>query len=222
MKKYLLPVLFFFIMIDKVYASCSLSEENRLQTIASQVKVTYEYNDNAYDDYGEKIKESFSITITGLTEEIYALEESTSSYFLYNKDNNIITKDGFASGSKVIKVYSTKGICPDVLRKIYISLPKYNDYADDPLCQDVDVSKFALCDKWYQFDIDYNTFVKRVTEYKNQLNQPNQDPAQEKENTLHPILLFFQKYIVYIVAGILVLIIGIVLVIRKKRSDPFE
>lgn len=209
-------------MIEKVNASCSLSEENRLQNLASQVKVTYEYNDNAYDDYGERIKESFSLTITGLTEELYALEETTSTYFLYDKDNNIITKDGFASGSKTIKIYNTTGTCSEELRKIYVSLPKYNDYADDPLCQDIDVTKFALCDKWYQFDVDYNTFVKRVTEYKAQLNQETEEIPIEPVEDTHPVLAFVQKYIVYIIAVFLVLIIGIVAVVHKKRSDPFE
>ena len=221
MKKYFMTTLFMlFIMIDNVYASCSLNEKNRLQALASQVKVTYAYNDNAYDDYGEKIKESFNITVTGLTEEIYVLEETTTTYFLYNKDNNIITKDGFSSGSKIIKVYSNNE-CTEVLRKIYVSLPRYNNYADDPLCEGIDTSKFALCDKWYQFDIDYSTFVKRINEYKKQLSEEKpKEPTKQEE--LNLVLKFFQKYIVYVISGLILLIIGIIFLVRKKRSDPFE
>lgn len=224
MKKYLiLSIFIFFAFIPHLFADCSRTEENRLKMLASQVKITYEYNDSYYDDYGDIVKEMFIISITGLTDEIYALIDETSSYFMYDPNNQTVSMDGFTSGTKTIKIYSKNPECSTELRKIYLTLPKYNYYADDPLCEEIDTTKFALCDKWYQFDINYDTFLKRLEAYKNSLNnndEPIIDPS--KDNTENPIITFLKKYIVYIASALVIGITIIVVAIKKKRSDPFE
>ena len=78
MKKYLLPVLFFFIMIDKVYASCSLSEEK-----------IYAYNETGAID-----------TITYF-DSFYG--NQTQDVFRYGTNNILNEITGYDSTKKVVK-----------------------------------------------------------------------------------------------------------------------
>ena len=72
-KKLIFILLFLiFISIGEVKADvCSNEEITILKEIAKQVKISYEYNYEKYDNSGNKIYDNFDIIIENLNKDIY-------------------------------------------------------------------------------------------------------------------------------------------------------
>ena len=49
---------------------------------------------------------------------------------------------------------------------INVKLPKFNSYSLDPLCDGINTDEFPLCSKYLEYQPSYETFVKKIEEYK--------------------------------------------------------
>ena len=51
----------------------------------------------------------------------------------------------------------------------YANTPAYNQYYNDPVCQDV--REYKLCQKWLKTGLTHDEFVKQVNEYKESIKE---------------------------------------------------
>lgn len=95
----------------------------------------------------------------------------------------------------------------------------------DPLCKNIDGTDFPLCGKYYDYEVSYDTFKRKVEEYKMAHEIKNDDDKNTNEPfsikvILNKILEFITIYQIYIIIalGILLLILIIIIMISKKKK----
>ena len=165
---YISTIIFSIILfVSHVNAECTPDEINKLKIKADEIKITYELL---------KIPEEssptyFNVNIKNIPNDFYIIFEDDKLV----PNNSLITTQ-MVYGTKKIVVYSND--CTDNLKVMTFKLPRFNSYSLDPLCDDVDGDDFALCGKYYDYDVSYDNFVKRVTSYKN--SRLNEEKEKQK------------------------------------------
>ena len=205
-KKLIFILLFLiFISIGEVKADvCSNEEITILKEIAKQVKISYEYNYEKYDNSGNKIYDNFDIIIENLNKDIYIKFQNKQIYYSYNESNDgTIVIGNSIPGHYVFEIRASK--CATKLNTISLEVPKYNRYSDDERCNNVDSNVIKYCDEWYQEIFSEKIFSEAIEQY-NISNESNE------ENSLN------LKYILCFVCFLIFIIISIVLVIKKRRG----
>ena len=216
MKKiFLIFFLTLFIPLNKVNgASCNYQEIVRLKKIASNVNVSYVYSEN------NGIK--FHITLVNLNKDIYFVDSTTRKKHLYI--NNEITISNYNDGEKVTYTFYSNDInCTEKpLYTISISLPAYNEFYKDKVCEGAE--SYNLCQKWSNHNYDYDTFVKKVQNYKLQNIEKEKEPVEEPVVTNSLFQIILQYLVDYYYIFLMLLIIGSVIGIRviDKQSDIYN
>lgn len=205
MKKIIFCVLLFMPFIVSA-GKCSYSEIADLKKIASNITSKYEYVEN------EEV--TFNITLANLSKKIYVVEDKTR----YDYVDNEIVITGYESGKKV-KYYVYSVDCDKVLlNTIIINLPYYNEYYQDSLCNGIE--NYQLCQKWANVEMDYATFVNKVTKYKESLKR-NDDNISDDINEKSILLELLLKYY-YIPLILIIIVCGIKIYIINKQSDIYS
>lgn len=203
-------ILLLLVPITKVEgARCSYSEIARLKKIASNVNVSYDYTES-------DSSVTFQITLNNLNEDIYFVDQSNYRQYKYSTDE--LTLSNYQSGQTIRYVfYATDPNCDDEpLYTARVVLPVYNQYYNDPVCNDV--RDYSLCQKWSSHNLSYDEFVKKVNDYKNSLivpEQPEEPPVADEVTITQLIVNFLLDYYIYIIA-ILSLALIVFFTIRKK------
>ena len=117
-------------------------------------------------------------------------------------------------------MYSSK--CENIVKSIEIKLPTFNIYSLDPLCEGIDGEDFKYCGKYYEYQIDRETFERKVKAYRIEHKIGQEDTTKvEKENNFFPKILDILKdnypYIL-IGLGVLLLTILTIIIISKKKK----
>lgn len=203
-------ILLLLVPITKVEgARCSYSEIARLKKIASNVNVSYDYTES-------DSSVTFQITLNNLNEDIYFVDQSNYRQYKYSTDE--LTLSNYQSGQTIRYVfYATDPNCDDEpLYTARVVLPVYNQYYNDPVCNDV--RDYSLCQKWSSHNLSYDEFVKKVNDYKNSLivpEQPEEPPVADEVTITQLIVNFLLDYYIYIIA-MLSLALIVFFTIRKK------
>jgi len=199
------------IPITKVDAvRCQYSELARLKKIASNINTSYDYVEGEYDAL-------FNITLVNLNEDLYLVDKTTQKVYEYKK--NEMTISGYPSGSLVqYEVYATSPECNEnPLYTIRVSLPTYNYYYKDKLCKGIE--SYSLCQKWSTVNVNYKTFVNKVTEYKKTLSSEEKElPKEEEISILTIIVEFFLDYYLVILPSIIGVCLISIYFINKKDN----
>lgn len=206
-----------FISIFYVKASCTDEEIKELKELAKDIKITYKYVDEAVIDE-ETYYNLFEVKIKNISDDFYVL------YGLNN--NRIDIKEGtgsdyFTNGTWTFKIYSSE--CEKQVDEINVFIPRFNIYSTDPLCEGIDGNDFALCGKYYEYDVSYESFKERVTHYRNTHNidsKNEEEDINQLEDFLNKVLTFVIKYKWYFAGGFVVClcIIIFILIINKRRK----
>ena len=197
MKKSLCLLFFFSFMffLPNVKAVCNYQEDSRVKQLASNVFISYDYHNDT---------NTFSIVLTNLHPDIYIYDTVKRQFYYYNGSSNM-TIDGYKPGENVkFNIHSNLSNCQGQVKYFqYISLPFYNQYYLDPLCEGLD--EYSLCQKWTTHGIKkYEDFVKEVTAYKLSLEnstveEPVIVPTITKTTTFIDFLLNYYYYILIII-----------------------
>lgn len=224
-----------------VKAECSDEELKSLKEDANKIKIEYQENYNPqkedfevtdnYDEEGNAIpdedadkevvlqKATIDVIVSNYSDKFYILDEETGYKFDNRKiENGMLILKNQPGGKRKYMLYSNS--CGSLVKRFTITLPRYNIYSEDPLCEGITGEQLSVCGTWYNYSIDYNTFVKRIEQYKKDLNKIDENnKKKEKEKKVEEIKEFFEEYYLYMIFGILVIICIIAFVIyRKKRS----
>lgn len=214
MKKYLLTFIFicFVLFPGKAYARCSDVEFGKLQKIAANISYSTVYRE-------ENGKVVFDITLTNVTNDVY-LYDFIGRRNIYGS-NNPITLYGYNSGATInYTVRSNSNNCRgETLRTILVTLPSYNPYYTDELCEGI--SSYSLCNRWYNTqNLSYEDFEKQVKNYRKKL-EAVEEPVEEPEEqpTWQSILInMFTKYYVFILVPIIIIAGGSIYILKKNEE----
>ena len=206
--------LLMFIPTNNIQAKCMYSDIAEMKKIASNINYSYEYkivNDDAL----------FDITLTNLTNDIYFVDSTTEKTYK-NKTGEYVLKN-YKSGETVIyNFYLNNPDCLDTsLYTIRIVLPKYNKYYNNSIC--ADIQEFSLCQKWSSHNLDYNTFLDKVNQYKNDKLKEEEKEKQvvDNDSLFHYIIIFLTDYY-YIILIVLGGTISVIAYIRNKRNSIYS
>lgn len=205
---FFLLILLFPIASSKAYY-CKYSEISKYKSLASNISTSYDYNQKG-DDV------TFSITLNNLDKNLYIVDTTSNKTYWYTKDEIVITN--YAPGSIVkYNVYANNEYCnEDLLYTIRVNLPSYNKYYNDAICNGIE--DYALCQRWYGHNYDYNTFISKVENYKKSLiKEEKPEIIVENKSYLDLIIEWLLKY--YYIILILIILISTISIIRINKKN---
>ena len=223
MKKYILfsiIVILTLFNINYVNAeSCDANDIKRLKVLASNIDITYEYNDNLKDSDGFIIYDTYKVVINNTSDELYLIETKTNTDLRdYPINDGSITIDRLQSGNKTFKVYSAA--CNKSLRTIYEDLPEFNHYYETGICKEHE--ELDVCKKFYDTsNLSYYEFVDLIAEYDNDIKD---SADKNKDISLNKFINIIKDNYIYfgIGLGVLIILIIILLIRRHKKRGVLE
>lgn len=203
-KMFFLVLLTLIVFLPKnVKAYCSDAEMVRLQKLASNVNVTYIYNEKT---------DSFDIIITNLKKDLIIKDFYTDK--TYNTDKELIIKNE-GSGTHKYNIYAKNKICTtDILTTKYINTPYYNVYSSYGECDKY--KNMSYCQKWLNSELSYDVWKKKIKEYN------SKEQIIEKENVVYNkyfqlIANIYIKYY-YIILPSIITVLAIIIYIKNKKE----
>lgn len=243
MKKRMIYIIFLlcfiFLGIEKINAEyCSTEELVRLNTLASNVKVTYEANEelNDSDPNPESHYTEFVLDM-----KVYNVSSDLKINLTSRNSNKSYTLDytnAGADGAITVRVNDTSEIdtyyytvtpsgveCYDkTLRVISLTLPKYNYASKKAICDDV--PEYYLCQQYVMFNIDYSTFTADVEKYKakldSQKNNGDEINLGDNNSIINKTFSSISKYKYVIVVGIILVGVSVTVIVLKKKGSALK
>lgn len=209
-------IILFSIMIfsSYVYADCSDEEYKKYKEEADKIKVTYKHLEKNYS-LGFDSDQIFNVFLRNVPNNFYATMYDDRVKLQVLQSISTITIENVSNGLIKVKVYANE--CQKELRKIEIKVPRFNSYSTDPLCEGVDIEKFPLCGKYYDYEVSREDFEKRVNHYRQLYIKEN--TIIKSKTLLSKIVSFITSNILYFSIGIgSIFIIVIVYIIIHKRT----
>lgn len=244
-KNYLLLLIaVLFLGIATVHASdtstCDTVTKGKLRQSASNIKANYIVEEESITDNLEEGEQTYTnrylvIKIynlsTGMYVEVQSSVPSVSNVQTVSKtyyrtdmspDGSIsLRQDNFPYlvNYKITVYASVDSPCSGtVLRKINITLPKYNSYSNLDICDGLE--DYYLCQEYITYDIDDKSFLTKLNEYKSKLvTNSVEDITNGNNNTASDIASGVSEY-KYILVGVIISI-GVVitiLILKGKKK----
>jgi len=191
---------------------CRYEDLSYYKKLASNIHVSYDY-----EEVENSIK--FTVIIANLQPNYYIVDMITGTR--YNYTGNDIQIPGYRSGQSLqYTIYIQDKDCGDqALNTIRLTLPTYNRYYKDSVCEGI--TDYNLCNRWSSHGLDYMTFVKKVSEYKEGLKQEEPPKKTEEEipdnSIVQWVMRFLGKY--YYVFLIVVIIISSIGIYKINKKD---
>lgn len=187
---------------------CDNADVIRLQKLAKNITTSYDYVEN-------NSSVQFSITFENVSNELY-LKNSSSGEEFYGDGE--FTLNNYSAGENYkFEVRSTNALCnTKALSYIYVNLPPYNPYYNDPICNGV---SYKYCNKWQKNTLSYDEFVQDVTNYKNSLIT-NDEKSQQIKGLFDYIVEFYANYY-FIILPVIILFSVIGITVYTKKTSLF-
>lgn len=214
MKKILLLLVLLCLPYTKVNAFyCTYQEQARLKSLATNVNISYDFNES---------NKTFTFNLINLNKDLYFMDRTDDK--IYNYTKNEINLTGYKSGQKVkFEFYSDVEFCDKVLYTYVVTLPIYNPYYKEKVCEDV--QNYNLCQKWSNHGLSRTAFIEKVNEYKKTLEKPKEDEIKEETkkhiSLLTNVIEFLTSYY-YIFIILIVGIIVTVIIVNNKKSNIYK
>ena len=219
MKKIYLFILMLVLPISvfaRAKTGCDYAVLSKLKKYASNVNLIYDYKIVDNEAY-------FNITINNIVPDIYILDETSGKTYNYASSNNgeVVIPDVHGVKKLKYKIMSTNASCIDeLLLTQYITLPVYNKYSADPLCDGLE--NYSLCYTFLETDLTYDEFKEKIEAYR------NRKPVEEEETVIkehvktdwEKFLDFMMKYGLYIMAAFAILIT--IISVRRSKKNKFD
>ena len=243
-KAFIFTFLLFFLSTN-VYAVCDVAETNTLNSLATNVRVSYEvvqvevpenedFNPpdgiSAEEDY-TAYRDYFRFYISNVTEELYVVvtnqETNESKTYVYNDAvDGVITFEeevGVTIVNYTIDIYSSDVTnCPNTkLYTLYETTPKRNLYSNYSLC--IGIEEFYLCHEYLSVETSFADFERLVQEYRaGHINDDGEEIVLPEETDEESFLSFINDHLVVVIIVVIVIVAagGLItfVVIKKQRS----
>lgn len=206
-----------FISIFHVNAYCTNEEITSLKELADDIKVTYKHLGKVEDEEGTYHYNNFEVNVKNISDDLYILTLGNTIKLIPESE---IIKTTLSSGNWNFNVYSNK--CEEKIKEIKVFIPKFNEYSLDPLCEGIDGDDFALCGKYYEYDVSYENFKSRVEQYRANHNINYENNKEERNQItliIQKILNFIETYQLYITLSLIIILLIIIVIIIIKRKN---
>ena len=204
-KKYiLLAFILSLLWIDNVHAeSCQIEIIRGFKNVENRYKVDYRYNVE---------RESYTLILKHTKEKIYDYQIFGTKKYECEEINETTTEcHDFNIGTYEYGIYGETSECKQTVKVGDIKIKELHNYSDDPLCKGIE--EFALCQKDYYKDMDYDTFASRVNTYKKTKQEKVEEEIKKQEEQKTSTTKKINSYIEENLVQIIVVIVFIVLVI---------
>lgn len=199
MKKYCLLLIFIITILllplNVKAFGCNYTELSRLKKIAGNVSLDYEYVESNNDVV-------FKLTFTNLQPGIILKDVFKNIEYTYSNFGLVL--NGYEDGKKYrFDLYTTETECENKnLATLYADLPKFNQYYDDPICNDK--WQYSVCSKWYYHNLSYNDYVLKVNSFIKDQTVVPEEPIVDNYAYIWTFLSETYQYflITFIVAGL--------------------
>ncbi len=214
MKKIMTIIIALFMFIPYASADiCNNVQYEVLQKLANNITTYFE---PITDENGYK---KFDLVFVGLSPDIRVLNKNTND--TYYSTNNYYLAERTATNLTPGETYSfdIRGmeVCYfQTFRTITIKMPKFNPYSQDPICEDA--KNYSLCQKWTNVNVDYDTFIKRVEEYKKQQIQ-TQSTTTTSSNKITFYEIYRKFYWPTLIITIIIFIILCYLWVKENKKN---
>lgn len=221
----LIIIALLFINIKVNAATCDNSTKKALKKEAQQVNITAELQKPSTDPGADNTIYSYDVRVLNVSNNM--TYEIGSWIYQYSDavDGEIYVKNAYLMGGyrvSIVITASNKTACSgEVLRTVYVNLPRYNIYSDRKECEGL--SEYAICKRTANTEnVDESEFIKRVEQAKKQkIEEEKEKPKEEeKEKTIDKLINFFQenKNIIIPIAVILSVLIIILVIIKTRKN----
>lgn len=199
-----------------VYANaCSSKEQTILNTDFSNVKITYEIeNDNKVNlliyNVTENIYISYTNPETNLEEKIYYHNTKDGKYDI-ERNANDIENYSFKIHSNISSCYGKLLTTKNIIK------PKINEYHNLEICKNNKVKNHSYCQKFITKEINKteNEVIKTLEDYIEVRVGKITTKKKEEETKIYT-----KKRLTYSIVGVLIIaVISILLLINKKRGE---
>lgn len=215
----LIVILILFLSIPYIKADCTSEEIKELKKETNQIKIIYEHMGKVTTEDGGTDYNKFSVDIVNIPDNYYIIIDDGLNYKEEPQNNKVNVT--LSNGSWTIYIYSNK--CESEIDTIKFKLPRFNIYSLDPLCEGVDGEKFPLCGKYYEYDVGYDNFKQRVEHYRTTNNiksSNNSNDTRNEKNYFEIVINYLNKYKLYIISGVgVIILITVITIIVKKRRN---
>ncbi|MDD3452953.1 MAG: hypothetical protein PHN42_01580 [Bacilli bacterium] len=203
-------ILFLFIILSPINTKalmCSNADKVKYQTMAQNIKSSYDYVDN-----GGII--TFNVTLSNIPERFIISSVALNQRYEYTSSELIINNLNPGQSYR-FDVYINDDSCYlERLYSVYVNLPFYNLYYDDEICDGIE--SFKYCNKWQSNSLTYDEFAIKVAEYKLSLQDELILEEETYDGVFDKIIDFYVKYYYIILPSIIILCIGYMLYRKYK------
>ncbi len=218
---FLIFVIVLFIFPTSLSARCDTFERageiSYLNNLAANIRFSYfhEESDNEI---------AFFIRINNLHPNLTVKDTMTERRVSYNANRSNpreIILGGYNPGQTVVfEIISRNSDCIDsetMLLTNRVQLPSYNEFYQDPLCEGY--SNINYCRKWYALDLEYEDFVLRMLEIREEgISDSDNDDSMLISNFFSLFEIIKTYYLHILVAIFVVFVIKLII----KRKDTFR
>lgn len=227
-KQMFIFILFMFLGIIKVEATCSLEERVQVNNAAGAVNVVADKLKYTYSSYDEEHDETYDIDaytgmiyVYNLTPEIYFNITDGKNKETYTYDDDINGAVAVSTGSMAvvkdytIAIYSTNTSCGTTpVRTISATLPRYNPFSSYQSCSEY--PNYYYCQQFLNADLITETqFMNGLEEYA---KTHKKEDESRREGIFENTVKFVKKYWYFIVI-VICLFIGIVIFIKRYKDE---
>lgn len=202
--------LFIFPIVTNAASSCNTATMSNISSLANNVNIVYEV------DSSSKVP-VFTITLSNLTSDMIVFDKNLGkTYKGFANTGSEISIKTKTSGSYSFAIYSKQ--CKEQVATKSVSLPTYNIYYGDKLCDGLD--DCDVCQKWYGSNSDRKTFELGIQECKKKQSvvvEDEEEPIAQVQPWYEKIGNVFLKYWWAIII-LMIIIIGIYYAIRAKQK----
>lgn len=211
MKKVFLIIAIFCISIPNIVkAECSTDEKIALSKMVSNIKITPVFNEDT---------EKFNILISNITPNIYFRDMNTKTNY-QNTGGEVVIYNVEPNESYRLKFFSAINACyGETITSTYVTLPGYNKYYKDPLCEGLD--EYKICQKWVNYNYDRAKFEEEINKIeKKEVEKLKQQKGREEVKGIYDYLgEIYEKYYYFVLP--VIIIGGIILIMRLRKKEDF-
>lgn len=192
-----------------IEALCSNQELSRYKALAPHINTYYDFDENT---------KLFNVTVYNIKNELYIYNNNNNlPYINTNEVLNTIYIQGITPGTNLnLSVLPINGECKDFrVRTIYINLPHYNYYHNDPVCIN---NSNQLCSKWANTSIYTHEQFKEKVKIVNETKEEEKKPEEKKEK--YTFLNFLRDYYIYML--LIIIVFGIFTIYKLDKKDRFD
>lgn len=205
-------ILCFAIFPISCYADCTTTDLANYKKMAVNVNSTYLYKEN-----NGNIK--FSLIINNILDGISLIYNETKYTYSDTNDGQMVIDDLNPGDVVYFRIHANYDACAGTkLIEKSVSLPSYNSYYSDPAC--IGKETYSLCQKWNKNSLSYDEFIKQVNNYKIEGKTENIEINKkvESNNILNDILMFYEKYYLFILVAIICVCLILIYKYNKKNN----